>query len=299
MDARDELLSLSRWIYERWPGVKIYDQIPAAEVKRPLFEIKTVYSGYRPLTGAYYEDIHTHQIDYLPDESHDAVLDAHVMLSRIKHALLNARSIPGYLHDFTWFRPAVVKTDGGLPPGMHYIRVAGINALGQETLPSDPVPVRLTNAGGIRIYPTRFPPGNPLAVRHAIYYSESEAGPYRLVTELVDPRLRARPGIDLTNVPPLGRGPVQRGTPGDPNSIVFCRTIRIEEVETTVIEDRDMPNLPTGILRVRTCSLGFRTLQQAPVVIPPEEQLIPPRDDVDNPTTPVPIEEIVERIIDP
>ena len=255
MDARDEILSLNRWLHYHWPQLPIYVERPRGDSPRPSLHLATVAHVSGEMTAVMYADKYTHQIDYRGD---DGVLGAQKTLDEIERRLQQLRSIPAYLHDFTYYRPTLLKITGTLPPGDHFFRVSAINSLGEETVACEPIGVVLDSPGGVRVYPTRYPSGNPLAAYYGIYYCDTAHGTYRLITELPETRLRTRVALELTGVPDAGRAPLESGRADTPNSAVFYRTIRIESVEKRVNDDDIYPQLPLGRLRVRTCSLSIR-----------------------------------------
>lgn len=249
--SEHELRSLRGWLNSMFPGRKIFIYRPTTEFERPALTLSQATPRQPTNLGRGFGHRWevTYQIEVLGsgDTVGDAFWSTRRELDQISGRLLTTQLIPLYLYSWQYPSPKVEVVPGGgaLPAGDVSVVVTAVNAQDEESLGSEAVEVTVPAGAGLNVLIPPWPRQSGVAEVFRVY--AGAAGSEELQVEVTD--LPASEGRAVSTVVPLMA--LGNGAAPPASSIFFYRFMRVDSVETEILEHPSTDGLFNGFVRVR------------------------------------------------
>lgn len=252
--SEHELRSLRKWLNEMFPGRPIFIHRPEAAFDRPALTLAEVVPRQFDEMGRGFgvNAQATWQIEVLGSDFWATKRE----VAQISERLLTKLLIPFYLWSWRYPTPtvSVLTGDGALSAGSVSVIVTAVNAEDEESL-GESVVTAVSADDALEILIAPWPRQSGVAEGFRIY--AGAVGSEKLEAE-VTPTAGSPTSVlhVLTNLAGSGASPPT-------SSVFFYRFMRVESVETEILEHPDDDGIFNGFIRVATSVLSQRSF--APV----------------------------------
>lgn len=249
-----ELRSLRGWLNGMYPGRTIWITRPTTEFERPAFTLSQVVprvpTDFGRGFGVQYQT--SYQIEVLGVDFWQTKRE----VAEISERLLTSLLVPLYLYSWQYPSPSVEVVPGGgaLPAGDVSVIVTAVNSWDEESLGSEPVVVTVPAGAAVNVLIAPWPRQSRVAEEFRVYAGAS--GSEQLQVEVAD-----LPASPVSTVVPLTS--VGAGASPPTASVFFYRFMRVESVETELLEHPSKDGVFNGYVLARLQTLSQRVL--APV----------------------------------